>query len=237
MILAEFEAYLSRPIAPTRRIALGSAMLPVDPPPGFGGVLLGGVVARFASRLDEETIEEVTWLASELRDGRRIPQPRLRHRRQVDRIGLQRTRYRLIGSGETMRFHFDEERGTAAQHVLCAVYAAGELPPAQRPGVFEAISRGLRWRGGLGAPLIAHLSGRGVVSEVSMVGDPIGWALRVLALHDTDADMPAGRPSRHRVQRAFRDGLRDAHPDHGGADHEAAERIAQLSEARRILLS
>ena len=38
------------------------------------------------------------------------------------------------------------------------------------------------------------------------------------------------------VQQAFRDALRDAHPDHG-ADHDsAAQRIAELTEARRILL-
>ena len=39
MILAELEAYQSRPIAPTRRLALGELNLPCDPAPGFGGIL------------------------------------------------------------------------------------------------------------------------------------------------------------------------------------------------------
>jgi hypothetical protein len=39
------------------------------------------------------------------------------------------------------------------------------------------------------------------------------------------------------VQRRFRAALRDAHPDHGGVVDDAAQRIADLSEARRILLA
>ena len=35
----------------------------------------------------------------------------------------------------------------------------------------------------------------------------------------------------------FRDLLRVAHPDHGGASDDAAQRIADLTEARRILLA
>jgi hypothetical protein len=38
------------------------------------------------------------------------------------------------------------------------------------------------------------------------------------------------------VQRRFRELLREAHPDHGGEAAEAALRISQLSEARRVLL-
>ena len=44
VLLAELEIWHSRPIAPTRRVALGRSLLPVDPPPGFGGILLGGGV-------------------------------------------------------------------------------------------------------------------------------------------------------------------------------------------------
>ena len=43
-------------------------------------------------------------------------------------------------------------------------------------------------------------------------------------------------PHRIDVQRQFRDLLRDAHPDHGGDIDDAAQRIADLTEARRILL-
>jgi hypothetical protein len=45
------------------------------------------------------------------------------------------------------------------------------------------------------------------------------------------------RPGRQEVQRRFRELLRDAHPDHGGDAMAAATRIAELSEARRILLA
>jgi curved DNA-binding protein CbpA len=39
------------------------------------------------------------------------------------------------------------------------------------------------------------------------------------------------------IQRRFRDLLRHAHPDHGGETDAAAQRINDLTEARRILLS
>ena len=38
------------------------------------------------------------------------------------------------------------------------------------------------------------------------------------------------------VQKRFRRLLRTAHPDHGGASAGAAERIAELTEARELLL-
>ena len=44
MVVAEVEIYHSRPIAPTRRVSLGKMHLPTDPPPGFGGILLGGII-------------------------------------------------------------------------------------------------------------------------------------------------------------------------------------------------
>ena len=58
--------------------------------------------------------------------------------------------------------------------------------------------------------------------------DPVGWALDVLELKE--------RGSRRVVQRRFRDLVRRAHPDHGGAAVGAAARIAELTEARRVLL-
>ena len=63
--------------------------------------------------------------------------------------------------------------------------------------------------------------------------DPVAWAMDILGL---EAEEEA-RISRHAVQRRFRILLRDAHPDHGGVDTGAADRIAELTEARRILLA
>ena len=45
------------------------------------------------------------------------------------------------------------------------------------------------------------------------------------------------RPGRRAIQRQFRDLVRSAHPDHGGDRLEAADRLSELSEARRILLA
>jgi hypothetical protein len=236
MILAELEVFTSRAIAPTRRVALGSSTLPMDPAPGFGGVLLGGVAARFGPFLDEDLADELDWLLDEVGRSRRIAQPRLRHRYQVDRVGLLRARHRLVGEGESIHFAFDEERGTPAQHVLCAVYAAGTAPPSQRSRVIDAVRRGLRWRGDLGDALLAQLSGHRGLVDVSAVGDPVRWALGVLSLADR-SEVSRPSPSRRDVQQAFRDRVRDAHPDHGGDDLAAADRIAQLAAARRILLA
>ena len=61
---------------------------------------------------------------------------------------------------------------------------------------------------------------------------PVGWALRTLGF-----DLEAGTPERSAIQRSFRQSLIEAHPDHGGADDEAAQRIADITEARRILLA
>jgi curved DNA-binding protein CbpA len=43
--------------------------------------------------------------------------------------------------------------------------------------------------------------------------------------------------TRGEVNRRYRRLLRDAHPDHGGAGDAAAERIAELAEARSLLLA
>lgn len=57
MLLAELEIWHSRPIAPTRRVALGDRVLPVEPAPGFGGLLLGGIVAAHIEALDDDLRE------------------------------------------------------------------------------------------------------------------------------------------------------------------------------------
>jgi hypothetical protein len=232
MLLAEVETHLSRPIAPTRRVALGRLDLPTDPAPGFGGILLGGIAARFGPDLPEDFHDEVLHLMYELEHGGRIAQPRLRHRLQQDKVGLQRCVHRLVGHGEQLSFEFDVAKGTAAQHVLCAAYAAGTVAPARRAAVMDTVRKGFRWRGEVGMRLVAHLSGQSAATTLDSYVDPVGWALRLLELHGNASSVP----SRRDIQRAFREQLRAAHPDHGATDAGAADRIAELSEARRILL-
>ena len=137
-----------------------------------------------------------------------------------------------MGAGEVISFAFDTERGTPAQHVICAVYAAATLPTTARPDVLAAIRKGLLWNGHIDDRLIAHLSNRSV-SAVSRIGeDPYVWALHILDLRVGEGSTP----TRRSVQRAFREMLLDAHPDHGAEADTAAARIAELTEARRILI-
>src|SRR6058998_3345203 len=107
MLLAELEIRHSRAIAPTRRIALGELWLPADPSPGFGGILLAGIVGASVSLLDDDLRDELDILIDDLERGRRIPQPRLRHRFQVDTHGLDRSHHRLVGEGEDLELDYD----------------------------------------------------------------------------------------------------------------------------------
>ncbi len=232
MLLAELEIWHSRPIAPTRRVALGHRLLPTDPPPGFGGLLLGGIVAASIDLLDPDLGSEVTRLVNDLQAGRRVPQPRLRHRFQVDRIGLARTRHRLLDVGDTVQFDL-EENGSPAAQILGAVYAAGAVDEAHRGTVLETVRRATQWNGPVGPSLVAYLSGGGGAqsSISSAFTHPHRWALAVLGF---GAEVT---PERGDVQQRFRSLVRSAHPDHGGAREGAAQRISELSEARRILLA
>ena len=80
MLLAELEVFNSRPIAPTRRVSLGTTVLPVSPAPGFGGLLLGGVIARFIVDVEPDLVDDLFRLTHQQEAGQRVPQPRLRHR-------------------------------------------------------------------------------------------------------------------------------------------------------------
>ena len=235
MILAELEVFHSRPIAPTRRVALGRLDLPVTPAPGFGGLLLGGIVAGHIEELDPDLFDDLHRLTLQLQEGMRVAQPRLRHRFQQDRIGLTRSIHRLVGEGEDLAFEF-EDKGAPAQHILAAVYAAGQLPLTARARVMDTIRKGMRWSGPLDHGFVSHLSGldRGRDWSTAAFRDPVRWALGVLGLTEGGTVAVPGRPD---IQRQFRDLLRVAHPDHGGDSDAAAQRIADLTEARRILLT
>ncbi len=243
MILAELEVFHSRRIAPTRRVALGRRDLPVAPAPGFGGILLGGIVAATVGELDPELFDDLHRLTLQLQDGMRIPQPRLRYRLQVDRVGLLRSTHRLVGDGEELTFDLSP-RPAPAQSILAAVYAAGALDHAARVPVMGAVRKAMRWGGPLDRSLVAHLSGlhRGRDWTATDLQDPVGWALAVLGLlaranGGRGGNGQPARPDKESVQRRFRDLIRVAHPDHGGETSDAAQRIADLTEARRILLS
>ena len=95
--------------------------------------------------------------------------------------------HRLVGEGEAIEFQFESDKGTAAQHVLCAVYAAGAVAPPLRSTVMDTVRKGFRWRGDVGVRLVGHLSGQGGATSLGALADPVSWALQLLAivqLHD-----------------------------------------------------
>ena len=232
MLLAELELWHSRPIAPTRRVSLGRRLLPVEPAPGFGGLLLGAVVAAHMAELDQDVVPELSGLLDDLENGRRIAQPRLRHRFQEDHLGLARSRHRLVGHGDELDVQLDSH-GSPASMVLGAAYACGRLDRSARPVVMEVLRRATRWRGGVSAELLAYLSGSSGARTRSMgaFAHPELWALGILGFDDGSV------PARRDVQRRFRDLVREAHPDAGAQAAGAAQRIADLSVARDILLA
>ena len=229
MLLAELEVFHNRPFAPTRRLALGHRKLPLDPPPGFGAVLLGAVAAVAGEELDGEDRGALRRLMAHVEAGDRVLQPQVRHRFQTDTHGLARTWAGLRGTGDSVELDVDGA-GSPLQMSLACVYAAGQLGHAVRPRVLDVVRRGLAWRGPIGPATYRHLAGETDLRWASTAfADPRLWALDVLGLDEE-------RAADKEVRRRFRHLLREAHPDHGAAPADAAERIADLREARKIIL-
>ena len=178
MLLAELEVFHTRPAVPTRRVALGHLVLPVDPPPGFGGLLLGAVVANHVTGVADELHGDVIRLVAEVERGDRIVQPRLRHRFQVDRHGLSHSRHRLIGHGDDIEFDFAATGSDLAQ-VLGAIYAVERLDTSSRRLIAPVLQKAIRWRGPIGPAFVAHLAGARSTA-LAALADPRGWALDVL---------------------------------------------------------
>ncbi len=196
-------------------------------------------MANNIAEIDPDLVPDLMRLTTELEEGRRVPQPRLRYRFQEDKIGLQPSRHRLVGHGEELSFDFDDDNGLPAQQVLGAVYAAGRLDRSVRSAVMQSVRRAVRWQGGVDGDLIATLAGvgRGRPLNAFAFENPVSWAIGVLGLDPTGrATGTVGGVPRSEVQRKFREELMAAHPDHGGSSDAAAQRIAELTEARRILL-
>jgi hypothetical protein len=228
-VLAEVEIWHSRPITPTRRIALGQIFLPVDPAPGLGGILLGAIIAAHIAEIHEDLVPDVHRLIQQIQRGENIVQPRLRHRFQADRHGLARSVHQMIGDGDEVRFIFGED-GTPLQQVLGSIYILERLDVSVRRVLAPVLMKGMTWRGPLGQSFVTYLAGSGN-SSIAALNDPRAWALEILGF-------PAGtvKPSKREIQARFRDSLREVHPDHGG-DHSTASRsINDLGKARRVLL-
>jgi hypothetical protein len=222
-------------VQPTRRLSLGNVVLPVDPAPGFGGLLLGAIVAAHLPGVDDDLVGDVHRLITEIGRGDRIVQPRLRHRFQVDRHGLSVSTHRLVATGDADRAGGEDvsfelgATGTDLAQVLGAVYAVERLDAVHRDRIVPVLQKAARWRGPIGAALIAHLAGSQTLA-LEALADPRGWALALLGFEPDGKD-----PSKREVTAAFRRSMRDVHPDHGGAAGDAARLMSDLAEARRIL--
>lgn len=229
MLLAELQIWHTRPVTPTRRVALGHLVLPTDPAPGLGGVLLAAVVAAYLPDVDEEQHLDIGRLIDQVALGERVVQPRLQHRYQIDRHGLATSVHQLNGDAEHVEFDL-HSMGRPLSQVLGAIYALERMNVEARRAVAPVLHRAMRWRGRIGPSFIADITG---VSRTDMVGiaDPRLWALDALGFpSDT------GTVTKKAVMARFRTRLREAHPDHGGDDDEASAAIERLGEARRILL-
>lgn len=228
MLLSEVEFWHSRPAQPTRRLALGHMVLPVDPSPGFGGLLLGAIVAEYLFGVDDDLITDVHRLLAEIESGGRIVQPRLRYRFQVDRHGLAKSHHRMLGNGDDISFDF-RSVGTDLSQVLGAIYAVERFAPEHRRKIVPVLQKAARWRGPIGPSMITYLAGSQTLA-LEALADPRSWALDILGF---DGGNPS--PSKRAVMAKFRERMRDVHPDHGGNTVDAAKAMSDLAEARRVL--
>lgn len=228
MLLAELEIWHTRPAVPTRRVSLGHMVLPVDPAPGFGGLLLGGIVASHLPGVPDELVPDIHRLIREVDAGSRVVQPRLRHRFQADRHGLARSTHRLVGDDDAISFDVHSV-GTDLAQVLGAIYAIERLAPDHRRRIVPIVEKAARWRGPIGPAMISYLAGSQTLA-LEALADPRSWALNVLGF-----EVGARPPSKRAVTARFRERMREVHPDHGGVSADAAKAMSDLAEARRVL--
>jgi hypothetical protein len=230
MLLAELEVWHSRPITPTRRVSLGHLVLPVDPAPGFGGLLLGAVLAAHLPAIDDELLPDVYRLIDQVSRGERVVQPRLQHRYQVDRHGLAASVHRLEGDADQVNVSLSAVGSPLAQ-VLGAIYAVERLSLEARRALNPYLHKAMRWTGPIGPSFIANLAGS-AGGTLATMADPRAWALELLGF-----PMGTAKVLKKDVMRNYRSRLRAIHPDLGGSDESAAAEIEKLTEARRILLA
>jgi hypothetical protein len=250
MILAELTVHHTRRHQPTRRVALGDQYLPMTGP-AHGAGLLAAVVAEHAVAFDDEQRDELPRLLFDVaRHGIVVPRIALRYRLQTDLHGLDRSRHRLLEEEGTLIVELDVH-GPPIPQVLGAILAAGAMGSSVRRKAVRAIEAGAAQPGLIPEPFVVRRlvagipilrpprAGVGAVEDAfsetdtgSWVGVPAErrWAMEVFGLGAGTA------VERRDVQRRFRRLLRVAHPDHGADAQGAAERIAELTEARELLL-
>jgi hypothetical protein len=210
------------------------------------------VVATNLPAIQDEEREMLPRLLHDARHGLHIPRIALRHRLQYDVHGLDRSRHRMLGEDGRLVVELDVH-GAPAPQVLGAVMGAAALNSSARTVALDAIKRVVegRWAGlapDVELRIVAEAMWNGIRPPLATAGEwqpgappeellwrGVGpdqrWAMEVLGLR-------AGKDiERDDLNRRFRRLLRDAHPDSGGATAGAASRIAELTEARTILMA
>jgi hypothetical protein len=262
VLLAELNIRHTRRHMPTRRVAVDDGYLPTNGA-AFGGVLIGAVVAEHIGGLDDEQYDALDRLVYDARNGLTVPNIALRYRLQTDTHGLDLSRHRIMGADTSSAFGVGagaglrpvlelDRHGPAAPQVIGAVMAASWMGPTgrkvalrfveaaiARPGVMPEgleVKRLFEGRPGIRPPLpgaVPNANGDAPVAGDEWRGVPSErrWAMEVLGLH---GNMGIDRDD---VQRRFRRLVRLAHPDQGASNSGAAERIAELAEAREALLA
>lgn len=252
MILAELNIRHTRRHMPTRRVALDASYLPMNGS-AYGAALLSSVVAENILGLDDEQRDFLPRFLASALDGFSVPRIGLRYRLQTDVHGLDLSRHRLLEDSGVLVVELDVH-GAAAPQVIGAVMAAAAMGVTTRRKALRAIEAAIAQPGVIPEPFLVRRLINGVPGERPPLAasGPVGpingvtlpdaakwagipserrWAMEVLGLK---ADMKVERTD---IQKRFRRLLRTAHPDHGGESVGAAERIAELTEARELLLA
>jgi hypothetical protein len=253
VLLAELNIRHTRRHMPTRRVAVDDGYLPTSGP-AFGAVLIGAVVAESVPGLDEDQIDALARLVDVARRGTlTVPRIALRYRLQRDTHGLDLSRHRITSAavehGSVRPILELDLHGRPAPQVIGALMAGSQLPPSGRSVVFRFVDAALarpgvlpeglevrrRYQGLPGmrppGPGTTTTIAGGRADEWAGVPSERRWAMEVLGLH-VGHDI-----ERDDVQRRFRRLVRLAHPDHGAESSGAAERMAELAEARELLLT
>jgi ribosomal protein S14 len=139
-------------------------------------LLIGAVIAQHLDGVSDDYIPDIHHLLNEVEAGQRVVQPRLRHRFQIDRHGLSHSSHRLIGDGDDISFDF-ATTGTDLAQVLGAIYAVERLAPEHRRLIAPVMQKAARWRGPIGATMIAYFAGS-QTTTLEALADPGGWAMQ-----------------------------------------------------------
>lgn len=250
-VLAELKVAHTRRHQPTRRVAIDGTYLPTGGN-AYGPALLGAVMGEYAIGIDDEQADFLPRLVAEARRGDlAVPTIALRYRLQTDVHGLDRSRHRLVIEPTCPSVVLElDTHSTATPQVIGAVMAAAAMAPTARGRAFRAIDAALARPGRLIEGVVIRRLEHGIAEtwpprpgtgptagtqhpNDEWIGIPAEhrWAMEVLGVRVGPVI------DRSDIQQRFRRLLRLAHPDQGAETRGAAERIAELSEARDLLLA